>query len=111
RRSERVCRAHLAEDLGLSLDARVEPGGDAEEVTGRRVVAAAVEHAVRLGGEEGACALLDSGPGDVELGSVAGREADGLGVAASASIAARETQKVKNIEPLICGPSRLKTTG
>src|SRR5216110_2128713 len=32
-------------------------------------------------------------------------------VAASISIAASETQKVKNIEPDICGPCSVKTTG
>src|SRR4029078_11581218 len=32
-------------------------------------------------------------------------------VAASVSIAASETQKVRNIEPAICGPWSLKTTG
>src|SRR6478672_3379464 len=32
-------------------------------------------------------------------------------VAASVSIAARETQKVRNIEPAICGPCSVKTTG
>src|SRR5213082_2373508 len=32
-------------------------------------------------------------------------------VAASVSIAASETQKVRNIEPVICGPWSVKTTG
>jgi len=29
----------------------------------------------------------------------------------SVSIAARETQKVRNIDPAICGPCRVKTAG
>ena len=40
--------AHLAEDLALAGDERVEPGGDAEEVERRRLVAQPVEHGHEL---------------------------------------------------------------
>ena len=69
----------LAEDLALSRHERVEPGGDAEEVQRRRVLVQAVDDAVerltRQLLERRQCgALVD--PVDVELGAVAGREAD-----------------------------------
>src|SRR5207237_820714 len=38
-----VCSTHLAEDLALARDERVEPGGDAEEVSRGRLVAKRVE--------------------------------------------------------------------
>ena len=74
-------RAHLAEDLALARDQRVEPGGDAEEVQRRRVVVHAVgDRAQRLAGEllerlERAGAVVAR---EVDLGAVAGREADGV---------------------------------
>ena len=74
-----VCVAHLAEDLTFAGDERVEARGDAEEVHGGRVLLQAVEHAVeRLAGkvlERGHSALLVDGR-EVQLGAVAGREAD-----------------------------------
>ena len=81
-------RPHLAEDLALAGNERVEPGGDTEEVQRGRLVAEAVER----GGEVVAAVacelrerpdrelldvlLLD----EIELGAVAGGEDDRLAV-------------------------------
>src|SRR5439155_19868001 len=46
RRSERVGGANLPQDLRLATNARVEPGGDAEEVPGGLVVRAPVKGAI-----------------------------------------------------------------
>ena len=48
RRAGLVRRAHLAEDLALARDHRVEPGGDAEEVECGRLVAEPVERRAEL---------------------------------------------------------------
>ena len=88
--------AHLAEDLALARDERVEPGGDAEEMQRRRVVVHA-GRASDLGSpsERLRRALARPRSGsvvrEVELGAVAGREADRLAAPAScrASAAAR----------------------
>ena len=82
------CVAHLSEDLPLTRDERVEPRGHAEEVERRRLVAQAVEDGDELrlrdarerdersrGAPLGVVAILR---GEVELGAVAGREADRL---------------------------------
>ena len=85
---ERV--AHLAEDLALARDERVETGRDAEEVQRGTVVAEPVENR----GERGAVVARRARAAtrsprssrsrrrlvarEVELGSVAGREHDGL---------------------------------
>ena len=42
-------RPHLAEDLALAGDERVEPGGDAEEMERRRLVAETVERGGQVG--------------------------------------------------------------
>ena len=77
-------RPHLAEDLALARNERVEPCGDAEEVQRRRLVAEPVERGGEVGaavaGELGECRdrellrvlVLD----EVELGAVAGGEND-----------------------------------
>src|SRR5205085_7645486 len=56
---------HLAEDLALSRDHRVEACGDPEEVQGRRLVAQAVERAGRGRERGGGDALgpVRTGPG------------------------------------------------
>ena len=75
---------HLAEDLALARHERVEAGGDAEEVQRRRVVVQAVERLLDLRlergerGDRGPLGRLGVGAGDVQLGAVARREADGL---------------------------------
>src|SRR5262249_33869504 len=80
-RTELVRKTHLAEDLALARDKRVEPGGDSEEVMGRGPVLQAVERGLDLRPERGerrdrvALRLLDVLGRDVELGAVAGREA------------------------------------
>ena len=77
-------RAHLAEDLALAGDERVEPGRDAEEVQRGRVVAQAVERRLHLGlelGERrdgGSLRGVDVRCGEVELRAVARREAHGF---------------------------------
>ena len=73
--------SHLAEDLALARDQGVEPGRDAEEMERRRVVVHPVgDRAQRLAGE-----LLERrerpravAVGEVDLGAVARREADGV---------------------------------
>ena len=82
-RPRRAClegRSDLAEDLSLPGDHRVETSGDAEEVQRRRLVVKPIERCARRleqgGGERlGGCAVVAR---QVELGAVAGREADGL---------------------------------
>ena len=77
---------HLAEDLALTGDERVEPAGDAEEVERRRIVAEPVERDREIAGSiagelgEGRNRLLLGVlvAGHVELGPVAGREHDRL---------------------------------
>src|SRR5207244_6879782 len=75
RRSERVGGANLPQDLRLATNARVEPGGDAEEVPGGLVVRAPVKGAIDVA-ENARRPLLRARPGDVELRPVAGREAN-----------------------------------
>src|SRR5215207_5269736 len=77
-------RANLAQDLALARDQRIEPCGDAEQMQCRRLVAQPIERAPELG------LALEQDPGrarfcidvlvvrDVELGAVAGREANRL---------------------------------
>ena len=71
---------HLPEDLALARNERVEPGRDAEEVQSRVLVAQPVE--LDLPGAERcdrAClGLVRIAAHEVELGAVAGREADRL---------------------------------
>ena len=87
RRAGLVGRAHLAEDLALARDERVESGRDAEQVQARGLVAQAVERLLdrrlELGerGDGGPLRRLRIGTGDVQLGAVAGREADRLAAA------------------------------
>ena len=76
--------AHLAEDLALPGHERVEPGRDAEQVQRGGLVVQAVERVLDLRLERGEnrdrarfCVVGVFG-GDVELGAVARREADGL---------------------------------
>ena len=76
--------AHLAEDLSLAGDERVEPRGDAEQMQRRGVIAQPVERRLDLGLERderidrGALGGLPVLRRDIELGAVARREADGL---------------------------------
>ena len=77
--------AHLAEDLALAGDERVEPGGDAEEVERGRLVARAGRRPAQLVlgepadlGERVERAALRVVADEVELGAVARREADRL---------------------------------
>ncbi len=73
--------AHLAEDLALAGHERIEPGGDAEEVERRLVFVQPVEDAFeRLAGErlERRHGLLLVAAGQIQLGAVARREADGV---------------------------------
>ena len=76
-RPERVGGPNLAENLRLAPHARVEAGGDAEEVLRRLVVGAPIESGIdsaeRVGGT-----VFGAGAGHVELGPIAGRKADGL---------------------------------
>ena len=79
---EPVRGAHLAQDLRLARDERVEAGRDAKEVAGRLLVLVAEE---RVAGAEQAQLRLRAPArrggveaGDVELGAVARRERDGL---------------------------------
>ena len=77
---------HLAEDLALARNERVEPGGDTEEMHRRRLVPKPVER----GGEIVAAVARELGhgrdglrlgvllPREVELGAVARREDDRL---------------------------------
>ena len=79
---------HLALDLGLADDHRVEPRGDPVEVPRRLGAAQRVERAEQLGGpdpglagehpETGGLGLDRVGRHQVELGPVAGRERRGL---------------------------------
>ena len=88
---ERACRAglggvaHLAEDLALTRDERVESGRDAEEVQRGRVVVKPVGDLAELGRlldehVEGLPFALLVLADDIELGAVAGREHDRLAV-------------------------------
>ena len=83
-RPELVRDAHLAEDLALAGHERVEACGDAEEMVGRGAVVQSVKGRLDLRPERGergdriALGLLCVVSGEVELGPVAGREADGL---------------------------------
>ena len=58
---ERVSGTHLAEDLALARDERVQPGRDAEEMARRVVVAITVERPIGLA-EDCQRTLLDSRP-------------------------------------------------
>ncbi len=88
--------AHLAEDLDLARDERVEPGGDPAQVQGGDVVAQVVERGVEPRGvgagnvrELGPGHRVDRGrirPGDVDLGAVAGGDDRGLGGAGSPQV-------------------------
>jgi hypothetical protein len=78
-RLERV--AHLAEDLALTGDERVQAGRDAEEVDGGRLVVQPVDDGLQLVPRD----ALERGErpfvrvvGDVDLGAVARREAHGI---------------------------------
>ena len=78
-RRELVRLAHLAEDLRLAGQERIEPRGDAEEMQ-RRVDAAQLHQEVRVaehrpGTRRGHVRIVAC---DVELGAVAGREHDRL---------------------------------
>src|SRR5581483_10135816 len=74
-----VRRAHLAEDLSLARDERVEPRGDPKEMQCCRVVAQAVERRLELGEGFDGCALgrVRVVGLDVQLGAVARRQAHG----------------------------------
>ena len=84
RRPGLVCRTHLAEDLALAGHERVEARRDAEEVQRGGLVVQAVERVLDLRLERGErldrvrFGGLDVLRGDVELGAVARREANGL---------------------------------
>jgi hypothetical protein len=84
RRSGLVCRTHLPEDLALTGHERVEAGRDAEQVQRGGLVVQAVERVLDLRLErrkrlDRACfGGLDILRGDVELGAIARREANGL---------------------------------
>ena len=85
RRPRLVRRAHLAEDLALAGHERVEPGRDAEEVQRGGLVVQAVERVLDLAARarraprrRASFRVLGVLGGDVELGAVARREADGL---------------------------------
>ena len=76
-----VRRAHLAEDLALARHERVESGSNPEEVQRRGVLVQAVDDAFErlarnLLERDQHVSLVD--PVDVELGAVAGGEADGV---------------------------------
>ena len=74
-------RAHLAENLPLPRDERVEPGGDPEQMQRGLVVVQPVENAVeRLAGLRGEHLgdVLLAVAGQIDLGAIAGREADGI---------------------------------
>ena len=81
-RPELVRDPHLAEDLALARHERVEPRGDAEEMVRRGAVVQPVERRLDLGPERRErrdrilLGLLRVVGGEVELGAVAGREAD-----------------------------------
>ena len=80
----RVGLLHLAEDLRLADDERIEPGGDPEQVAGGVGFAAGVDVRPQIVGRHGAgrrqeaghrlVAVLEAVAGRVELGPVAGRE-------------------------------------
>ena len=83
-RAELVRDPHLAEDLALARNERVETRGDAEEVVRRGPVLQPVERRLDLRAERrerrdrSLLGLLRVVGGEVELGAVAGREADRL---------------------------------
>ncbi len=83
-RPELVSEPHLAENLALARDERVETGRDPEEVMSCGPVLEPVERGLDLRPERGQCGdrgelgLLRIVGGEVELGAVAGREAGGL---------------------------------
>ena len=95
--------AHLAEDLALAGHERVEPGRDAEEVQRGGLVVQAVERVLDLRLERGErCdrarfGVLGVLGGDVELGAVARREADGLAeLAARARVACSRSSATRS---------------
>ena len=75
---------HLAEDLRLADDQRIEPGGDAEQVAGGVGLGAGVDVRAQIVGRHRArrreeaghrlVAVLEAVAGRVQLGAVAGRE-------------------------------------
>ena len=79
-----VRMAHLAEDLAFAGNERVESAGNSEEVERGRLVSESVQRGGDLRLELGEhvdgdpLGLVCVGRGDVELGAVAGREADRL---------------------------------
>ena len=93
-------RAHLALDLALPDDHRVEAAGDAEELGRRAVLAQHVAGAgelvgrhPRVGHDGRGHRVLGAprvGRRDVDLGAVAGRERDGLGDLAAGDEAAQQ---------------------
>jgi hypothetical protein len=84
-RARLECRADLTEDLALARNERVQAGGDAEEVQGGGLVREAVDDRAQLirrqsadGHERVERTDVRLRADEVELGAVAGREADGL---------------------------------
>ena len=84
RRARLVGGAHLAENLALARDERVEAGRDAEEVQRGGLIAQAIERGLDLRlelrerGDRAPLGLVRVLGHDVELGAIARREADGL---------------------------------
>ena len=86
--SGRVCGADLPEDLSLPRNHRVEACGNAEQVKGGGLVAEPIQRGAELGLESEQCrfglplGVVGGLGGQVELGAVARRQANGLGVVA-----------------------------
>ena len=97
RRAGFECRPHLAEDLPLAGNERVEAGRDSKQVERRRLVAQAIQRSGEIVGPLAGqlCERVDRFvvrmlfADEIELGAIAGREHDGLAVEPLGERAAR----------------------
>jgi hypothetical protein len=98
-----VCLPHLAEDLRLARDERVEPGGDAEQVLDRIVFLPSPEYPVEREPRtsfELLCRPRPGAVGQVDLGPVAGRQHHHLGSVGRQRGGELERVAVGEVEPL-----------
>src|SRR5262249_19014147 len=100
-----VAARHLAENPPAARPHRIEPGGDAEEMQRRGLVAEPVQRRAELllQGEQGrlrlALRLVRGLVGDVQLGAVTGRQANGL-----AAIPGECPRQLGGVVPVEGGP-------